>query len=662
MERFQPLFDWIAANPGWAIAFVAITSLIDALLIVGYIVPSYILLLGVGALIALELLPLGPLLLAAVAGALTGDLLNYWLGRRYLDSWSRHHRLLRYRDTMESTREIFRRRGGIALVVSRLLGPARPVGPMIAGAIRMSLPKFVLWAVPSCTLWALLYIVPGVALGASLQMAAEVATRLALLLLGAIALVLLIAWIASLLVRGSAYYAERNLHRLLAWSARHRRLGLLPRQLTDPRYPETPALLIIALLLLATGWLALTATWGLGRDTPMAVDALVFRAMSDLHTPWGLAIARWIAHLGDLPVLLVVSTAGVITLFALRRGRAAAHAIAALAFGGAIALVLSLGLRAPSPQDFYDAGTDHGHSQAALIFATMVYLLVPLLLARPGGDIRNIAYYRLPAIIIALVAAAHIYLGSQWFSIAIGSILLGVMWMLVLGIGYRRHRIQPIPARRFLPTVVLSFLAASIALAPEAPQRRPDMAVEALALERWWDTEWQRIPLVRGDSTGRVRQPLALQWLATESQRNATLADAGWQPAERLQWDTALRYLAPSAELESIPIPPQYLRLNRTQAVFQRPLEAHQALEVLRLWHSGFTVDGVPIWVGSLNHMHARQLIGIMQLPYTLPVAFPPADLIAPRDGLQLRLHRHPFSEGPMVLLRSTTDPNDNDD
>lgn len=661
METLEPLLEAIARYPGWAIAFIAFASFFDALLLLGFLVPSYLLLLGIGALISIDALPLWPTLIAATVGAAAGDALNYWLGRRYLDRWVAHPRMTRFADSVARTRAFFRRRGALALIVARIVGPTRPIGPMIAGAANMPLLRFGLVLAVSCPLWATLYILPGVALGASLQLAAEVGTRLVLLLLGTIVLAAGLFWLANVVVRLCGFHAERWLHDLLAWSARHRRLGWLPRWLADPRYPETPALLLIALLLLALGWLGLLASWGATRDMPLAVDALIHRQMTALHTPWGLEIARWIAHLGDAPVMLASATAAIITLTALRRGRAAAHAVAALAFGGAIALGLAQGLRVGAPVDYYTGVTARSYGGADLVLTCVVYGLLPLLLARPHGADRNLIYYRLAVTIPGLIVAAQLYLGQQWLSIAAGALGLGVLWMLTLGIGYRRHRIQPVPARRFLPPIAMSFVVAVVVLEP-APLPLPDRKVsEPLTTEQWWAEAWQRLPLARQEGRGSG-EPLVLQWRAEAEVRDAALRAAGWSTAPAFAPDSALRTLAASTPTGVLPVPPQPLGLQAPQAMFQHPARTPGTRIILRLWRAPATVDGTPLWLGSLSRLGERRVLGLLRLPYTEAVALPPDDWMAGIPDTRRRwiaaerIPRDSRGPDPGLLLLQTPD------
>ncbi|MEQ9012725.1 VTT domain-containing protein [Algiphilus sp.] len=618
MEHLQPLFDWIAAHPEAALGLLAFAAFFDALLLIGFLLPSYLVLLGIGALIALDALSLWPAVLATAAGAALGDAFNYWLGQRYLDRLTAHRRMARFRQTVMRTRAFFHRRGGLALVASRLFGPTRPVGPMIAGAAPMPPLRFAAWTVFSCLLWALVFILPGVALGASLQLAAEVATRLVLVLIGLIALIGGITWVTTVLVRFSTFHAERWLQDLMAWSAHHRRLGLLPRWLADPRYPETPALLLIALLLLAVGWTGLQLSWGPARDAPMALDVAVYRQMAALQTPWAVDIAAAIAHLGDLTVVLTTSTALVITLFALRRGRAAAHVLAALGFAGIISLGLSRGLQAADPADFFAGATTRAYSGADLILTCALFGLLPLLLARPGGTPLSLFYYRIAFTMPALIAAAQLYVGRQWASVAIGCLVLGGLWMLALGIGYRRHRRQTVLARRLLPPVVMSFVAAAVVLWPEnLRQTAPLPDAQPVAHAQWWAAGLPSELLDPAQRSPFDRLRIQLQWRASEAARDRVLREAGWVPTTPWSSASALRTLSMRTPITQLPLPPRQYGLRLPEAMFQRPGKQADRLVVLYLWRAPATVAQQPVWLGSLQFVTTRRLLGVIRVPYT---------------------------------------------
>lgn len=97
--------------------------------------------------------------LAIVIGALVGESIGFWLGRifgpKLRASW------LGQRvgeERWEKADAFVRRRGGIAVFISRFLPVFHSVVPLTAGMSPMQYRTFMLWTVPACIIWAFLYV------------------------------------------------------------------------------------------------------------------------------------------------------------------------------------------------------------------------------------------------------------------------------------------------------------------------------------------------------------------------------------------------------------------------------------------------------------------------------------------------------------------------
>ncbi len=83
MESVQHYIDYFAANPEWAIAIVFLIAFGEALLIIGLVVPSTVVLVGAGTLVGTGQLHFWPVFLATAIGAILGDQVSYWAGYFY---------------------------------------------------------------------------------------------------------------------------------------------------------------------------------------------------------------------------------------------------------------------------------------------------------------------------------------------------------------------------------------------------------------------------------------------------------------------------------------------------------------------------------------------------------------------------------------------------
>ena len=122
-----------------------------------------------GILASFGVLGLSETLVVAVAGALTGDNIGYWLGRRLGRPWlERHGRRIGVDLAMlHRVDDLFARHGGKAVLVGRFIGFLRAMAPFAAGSARMRYATFVVYNAVGATAWAIGFVLLGYFLGES---------------------------------------------------------------------------------------------------------------------------------------------------------------------------------------------------------------------------------------------------------------------------------------------------------------------------------------------------------------------------------------------------------------------------------------------------------------------------------------------------------------
>src|SRR5690606_28375525 len=114
-----------------------------------------------------------------------------------------------------------------------------------------------------------------------------------------------------------------------------------------------------------------------------------------------------------------------------RRVTAAVHWIGVVGAGWCATALLNLSFAQPGPH-----AENAGFPVEPVAMTTIVSGFFAILIARelPG---RNRDWpYVLAAIWVAAVVAARLYLGADWASDALGSVLFGLSWIAVFGIAY----------------------------------------------------------------------------------------------------------------------------------------------------------------------------------------------------------------------------------
>ena len=133
----------------------------------GLVVPAGVA-LSTGALLAWQgLLSWETVLAASIAGALVGDSLGFWLGRRgsFVLNWMPGRLRGVALGAQERSRRLFQNHSLLAVTGGRLVAFVRTLMPATAGVSGISYPRFLLFDVPGVLGWAALYVALGVGAG-----------------------------------------------------------------------------------------------------------------------------------------------------------------------------------------------------------------------------------------------------------------------------------------------------------------------------------------------------------------------------------------------------------------------------------------------------------------------------------------------------------------
>ena len=158
----DPLVQFVSANPWLAYLTLFFAALLEAVPVVGAVIPGSTIILALSALVPGGELALQWVLLSAICGALVGDGSAYWLGHRtqreILNTWP----LNKYPTVIALSEDFFHRWGGWAVFFARFVPPIRAFVPITAGALGMPPSRFYAVNVPAIVLWAAAHVLPGV--------------------------------------------------------------------------------------------------------------------------------------------------------------------------------------------------------------------------------------------------------------------------------------------------------------------------------------------------------------------------------------------------------------------------------------------------------------------------------------------------------------------
>jgi membrane-associated protein len=150
------LAAFVAQYGTWVYALLFVIVFCETGLVVTPFLPGDSLLFVVGTLAAAGGMDIVAVMAVLVAAALSGDNVNYWIGR-----WA-GPRVFHYRDSrwlnprhLERTHAFYERHGGKTVVIARFVPIVRTYVPFVAGVGAMPYGRFIAFSVGGALLWVL---------------------------------------------------------------------------------------------------------------------------------------------------------------------------------------------------------------------------------------------------------------------------------------------------------------------------------------------------------------------------------------------------------------------------------------------------------------------------------------------------------------------------
>jgi membrane protein DedA with SNARE-associated domain len=164
-DLVQPTLAFIAAHANWAAPVMFVTAFGESFAFVSLLFPGTTLLIAAGTLMSAETLPYLPVLAGAVIGAILGDTVSCWIGRRFGGRLARVWPFSRHPEMLPNGIRFFARHGGKSVFIGRFFGPMRAVIPLAAGVMQMPRGWFWIANVVSALVWAPMLLLVGDVIG-----------------------------------------------------------------------------------------------------------------------------------------------------------------------------------------------------------------------------------------------------------------------------------------------------------------------------------------------------------------------------------------------------------------------------------------------------------------------------------------------------------------
>ncbi|MBU0944810.1 MAG: VTT domain-containing protein [Proteobacteria bacterium] len=654
-ELLSFLTRWIANHPNLAGYVIFLSSFAESLAFVGLIMPGAALMLTAGVLVATGALSFWSTMAWAVGGAVLADGISFWLGHHFQGRIRSFSFFGRYPKILARGETFFHQHGGKSVFLGRFVGPVRPVIPLIAGMLGMGHTRFTVYNILSALGWAPAYLLPGMAFGASLALAGEVAGRLAVLLF----FLMLISWLVFGLFRKGFLLGLSNVpqweKKLVATISRS---AILQHWLSGFLVKDAALLgpfTLLTFFFIAAVWLFLGITEDVVSGDPLLQSGRsLYHLLQGLRTPWGDTIMVALTMLGDAVVIVPLVLAAVLWLL-WKKDRYSALFLTGTTVGSFLLVTIVKEVtRIPRPMDLYGGAVHWAFPSSHATMSLVIFGFLALLCSRELIAGRRWLPFALSLFLVITIGYSRLYLGAHWLSDVAGGFSLGAAWLTLMTIAYL-HKKRPCSSHGLFPFVLLLFIFSalvhwSIGFADNKVRYQQQYKKGEMEAGIWRDCGWQEFPLHRLDMEGEEEQILNLQYAGTLPQLHRLLQQSGWQEPMPLTPASSLHWLMVNPVVGDLPLLPQAHdgRHEALLLIHTLPGEKKEFL-ALRLWPADSVLDNTtPLWVGTLSRMRIRHYLKLMYLPRS-EEAVSPADLIPALSGADLLLKQ--AGNDPVLLI-----------
>ncbi len=148
----KTMLQFIADHGNWIYALLFVIIFSETGLVFANFLPGDSLLFVAGAICAMGKMDLATLMALLAVAAITGDAVNYSIGRWFGQALINRTKLVSPA-RMAYTQGFFDRYGGQTIIIARFLPIARTMAPFVAGFARMNPRKFFMFNVSGGLLW-----------------------------------------------------------------------------------------------------------------------------------------------------------------------------------------------------------------------------------------------------------------------------------------------------------------------------------------------------------------------------------------------------------------------------------------------------------------------------------------------------------------------------
>jgi len=435
IQHFQMLGYWVA--------FFA--ALLETTIGIGLILPGSTLILFLGALSGRGYFDFGDLLWFSVLGAILGDNVNYYLGKKYGSRWIKNGVWFLKPEHLEKGRIFFDTHGAKSVFLGRFIPSVKEIVPFFAGSVRMRQGTFFIWNVLGGIGWGFEWVGAGYVFSQSLKLAQTWLSRAGFFFSGLVALFIIIYLMKWVVAKRGKYFLTLlvslwpSVRQAIAKNSEVKKLTarhpaffrFIKNRLARDSFRGLPATVLAFVFLYVLALFGgiiedlITSDPIVGADIRLAHLLVIFR------NPISTKVFFWVTVLGKWEVITTFTLSAIASLCLLNHRRYILPLLAAILGSDAFTQLGKLLFHRPRPLSAlyveHSFSFPSGHATIAVAFYGFLTYIVMREAKRWETKV-NICFAGIA--LVLLIGFSRLYLGVHYLSDVWAGYLVGSLWLI----------------------------------------------------------------------------------------------------------------------------------------------------------------------------------------------------------------------------------------
>jgi len=617
---------------GYWIAFFA--ALLETTIGVGLLISGSTIILFMGALAGKGYFDIGDLLWFVVIGAILGDNINYFIGKKYGSKIFANGFWFIKPTHFKKGEEFLKKHGAKSVFIGRFIPSIKEIIPLIAGTFGMKRLPFMIWNILGAIGWSLVWILPGYFLAQSLDLATIWLTRAGFFLTILIAIFIVFYILKIILIKkGKEFFSFlssvwQSIKQAIIQNSevqkfvdRHKILSkFLQKRLNRDSFYGLPLTLLSLALLYALSLFGGIIEDIINSDIIVSADIRVAKLLEIFRNTELTKFFFWITLLGKWQVVLIFTIATVLILW-LYKKRSYIIPLSLCITGSEIFTSAGKFIfhRARPDVAIYPENSFSFPSGHATIAIAFYGFLAYMLIKNSRLWKRKINIFFASFILIILIGFSRLYLGVHYVSDVWGGYLAGAIW-LIIAIGfseyflYKKQRGDAPPHNTTKHLVSIGIVLASICFyivfalnyqmpASIAPTEVKQITIsDSLTIFNTNQSKYTETLL------GNTQEPLSFIIIAKNDQQLIDLFEqAGWKLADDVNISSVAKLARAALWKESYPkapMTPDFWNTNVHNFGFEKATDSNnvRTRHHARFWKTNYiTENGYVFYVGTAS-------------------------------------------------------------